>query len=162
MESVVIGEDACSYCYLSEILLTKMKSFTIAVYLDELDNTEEAKKAIDEATGSNTVPKVFVMGSGFIGGYSQLKYAVKCDKILDEFSLANGGTDGASAVAEMDEITGMTTPDCPEEPAGEPEVPTPAPAPTPTPAPAPAPTPPTDLCLESDGTTNIINNSNLA
>jgi len=73
-----------------------------------------------------------------------LKLAIKCDKILDEYSKSNGGPDGAAAVAEMDKITGLTTPDCegeepkpePAEPAepeappeptevpGEPEVPT--------------------------------------
>lgn len=99
---------------------------------------------MDEWLESNSVPKIF-LADRYVGDYSNLKTVLKCEKVLDEYSAANGGMSGADAVAEMDAITGMETADCPD--VVEPE-PTP-PAPTPPgpvepvgPVEPPVPTPP--------------------
>ena len=62
----------CNYCDLASQLLNDNCIETFLVDLDDVENNDEAEDGFNEATGSETVPKIFYNGE-FVGGFSNLK-----------------------------------------------------------------------------------------
>ena len=70
--ATIVTMNGCNYCDLASQLLNDNCIETFLVDLDDVGNRDEAEDAFNEATDSETVPKVFYNGE-FVGGFSSLK-----------------------------------------------------------------------------------------
>ncbi|KAF8427453.1 thioredoxin-like protein [Tirmania nivea] len=69
---VIFSKSYCRYCRAAKTLLTEYNAKFFAIELDQVDDGSDIQKALQDLTGQNTVPNIFI-NKRHIGGNSDLQ-----------------------------------------------------------------------------------------